>query len=82
MLSWLNIGIGATLGALLAFGPAFFYGKSVGKADLVVSLQEDRAKIVKDGKQIDESVYSADDSSLCVLLGGCLSNDAESHKPM
>jgi hypothetical protein len=71
MLNWLNIGIGALVGGLLAFGPVYFYGKSVGKSDLIAQLQEDRARIVKDGKQVDESVYTSDDASLCILLGGC-----------
>ncbi len=77
MINWLNIGIGLSIGAALAFGPSFFYGKSIGKADLVYQLQEDRAKITKDGKAVDEKVYSADDSALCSLLGGCLSNDTK-----
>lgn len=75
MINWLNLGVGVVAGAALAFGPAFFYGKSVGKADLVYQLQEDRAAIVKDGRKIDENVFSTDDSGLCVLLGGCLSNE-------
>lgn len=75
MINWLNLGAGVVLGAALAFGPAFFYGKSVGKADLVYQLQEDRAAIVKDGRKIDENVFSTDDSGLCMLLGGCLSNE-------
>lgn len=78
MISWLNLGVGMFLGLALAFGPAFFYGKSVGKADLVAQLQEDRAKIVKDGKQVDEKAYSSDDAGLCSLLGGCLSNETKS----
>jgi len=77
MLQWLNLGIGAAVGALLMFGPVYFYGKSVGKADLVAQLQEDRARIIKDGKQVDEKVYSADDATLCVVLGGCLSDTPE-----
>ena len=76
MLLWLNLGIGAAVGALLMFGPVYFYGKSVGKADLVAQLQEDRARIIKDGKQVDERVYTSDDSSLCLLLGGCVMPDA------
>lgn len=78
MINWLNLGVGALVGAALSFGPVFFYGKSVGKADLVAQLQEDRAKIVKDGKQVDEKAYSSDDAGLCILLGGCLSNEAKS----
>ncbi len=74
MLNWLNLAVGALAGVLLMFGPVYFYGKSVGKADLVTQLQEDRAEIVKDGKQVDENVYSADDAMLCSLLGGCLSD--------
>jgi len=78
MLQWLNIGIGATVGALLMFGPVYFYGKSVGKADLVAQLQEDRARVVKDGKQVDEKVYASDTATLCHLLGGCsMSNDTK-----
>lgn len=78
MISWLNLGVGAIVGAALAFGPVFFYGKSVGKTDLVTQLQEDRARIVKDGKQVDEKAYSSDDAGLCSLLGGCLSNKTKS----
>lgn len=77
MINWLNLGVGVVAGAALAFGPSFFYGKSVGKADLVYQLQEDRAAIVKDGKAVDEKVYSADDAMLCSLLGSCLSNETK-----
>lgn len=71
LLDWIKIGSGVLVGAVFISGPVYFYGKSVGRADLVGELQEDRVNILKDGKKIDEKAYVADDASLCALLGGC-----------
>ena len=71
LLDWLKIGSGAVAGAVLAFGPVYFYGKSVGQAEVVSELKDDRIDVLKDGKKIDEEVFNSDDAALCSLLGGC-----------
>lgn len=81
-MTW-KIAIGVVIGVILAYLPFVNYGKSLGRAGLIQELQEDRAKILKDGKQVDETVYSADDSALCSLLGGCgVPDESSSDKPL
>lgn len=46
---------------------AYSYGKQV----VLAKLQEDRIKILKDGKEIDAKVLASDDDALCAMLGGC-----------
>lgn len=43
-----------------------------GKQSVYAWLEKERVKLIKDGKEIDDEVLSADDSGLCRLLGGCL----------
>jgi len=82
LLDWAKIGGGVILGMGLAFGPVYFYGKAVGKTELASELQADRVEILKDGKQVDEKAYAADDASLCALLGGCELPDSEPVEPV
>lgn len=70
--SYLKLGAALIAGIALAYLPFVNYGKSLGRAAIVQELQEDRAKILKDGREVDEKVYTADDAVLCSLLGGCL----------
>lgn len=71
MLTYLKIGAGAALGAILAYGPAYLHGRHEGRQAVVSELQDDRVTILKNGTAIDEQVYSADDLALCDLLGSC-----------
>ena len=75
LLDWVKIGAGGIAGAALIAAPVFFYGKSVGKADIVAKLKDDRIAIIQDGKKIDEDVLASDDAALCGLLGGCLPDE-------
>lgn len=66
------IGAGIVV-AVLAASHAWTY--NAGKNAVLSKLQDDRVTILKDGNEIDEKVLSADDSALCAILGGCLSDD-------
>lgn len=82
-MEWVKLGAAAALGAAVVYLPFVSYGKSLGRADVIAQLQEDRVAILKDGKRIDEEVYSADDAYLCTLLGGCgLSDSPRGNKPL
>lgn len=82
LFTWWKLVLGVALGVALAYLPFVSYGKSLGRSDLVRELQEDRAKILKNGKEVDETVYTADTAALCLLLGGCLPNEGQPDKPM
>lgn len=82
-LEWAKLGGAAFVGAALAYLPVVTYGKALGRAQVVQQLQEDRVTILKDGKEIDEEVYTADDVYLCQLLGGCgVSDSPRGDKPL
>lgn len=70
LLDWIKIGSGAVVRAALVLGPAYFYGKSVGKAEVVSELKDDRIGVLKDGKKIDAEVFNRDDAPLCSFLAG------------
>jgi len=44
---------------------------TAGKRSITAKLASDRIEILQDGKAIDESVLSADDSSLICILTDC-----------
>ena len=71
LFDWIKVASGVVVGAILAIGPVYFYGKSVGKTEVVSELKDDRIDILKDGKKIDEEVFNSDDAALCAILGGC-----------
>lgn len=50
---------------------AFNYAYQSGKQSVLSKLQDDRIRILEDGKEIDSRVLSADDSSLICLLTDC-----------
>ncbi|EHK57731.1 hypothetical protein [Allomesorhizobium alhagi] len=54
-----------------ALGGAYLKGRADGRAVVSDKLKDDRITILKDGKKVDDEVFSADDHSLCALLGGC-----------
>lgn len=50
---------------------AFNYAYQSGKQSVLSKLQDDRIRILEDGKEIDSRVLSADDSSLICMLTDC-----------
>lgn len=66
---WLAAGLLAMAG--LAISGIYLTGRSVGRAVVVERLKDDRIRILRDGKDIDDEVSGADDGALCQLLGGC-----------
>ena len=82
LFDWIKIGSGVIVGAALISGPVYFYGKSVGKAEVVSELKDDRIDVLKDGKKVDEEVFNSDDAALCAILGGCLSDNSEPDEPL
>lgn len=69
--------IGAIVAGLLVMG---YVGRTIyvaGQNSIVTKLKDSRITLLKDGKEIDEKVLSADDSELCAFLGGCVQSDAK-----
>lgn len=75
---WLAIGFAAGLSVGLTIG--WFKGRSDFETKIHNQMQSKQIKVFKDGKQIDEKVFSADDVGLCDMLGSCeLRNDGVPH---
>lgn len=66
---WLAAGLLAVAG--LAISGIYLTGRSDGRAVVLERLKDDRIRILRDGKDIDDEVSGADDGALCKLLGGC-----------
>lgn len=66
---WLKIGGSITIGAMLAFGPAYLYGKSAGRADERVAALTKSVEILRERNVIDEDVSSSDAANLCGSYG-------------
>lgn len=71
MLNALKMVLGALIVLPFALGIGFVYGIKHQKNVVAARAANDKVVILKDGKQIDEKVFSASDSALCDLLGGC-----------
>lgn len=69
-ISYLKLAAAGVVIALLTFTHIYVYMQ--GKQAVLDKLAADRITILKDGKEIDNEVLSADDDALCRLLGGCL----------
>jgi hypothetical protein len=70
MVDWLKIGAGAALGAVVASGPAYVYGKREGRqAERVAQLEADVNAFVK-RKGIDDEVDGMDRYRICIDLRG------------
>lgn len=67
---WLKIGSGAALGALLAAGPVYLYGKHEGRQQAAVAALEASVKAYKDRNHENAAVEALDPLALCVELGG------------
>jgi len=71
MFKWLSVILGGLAVLPLAFGAGFIVGVRQHKATVESRAKDDKITILKDGKQIDEKVLTADDSLICSMLGGC-----------
>ncbi|WP_054308564.1 hypothetical protein [Mesorhizobium sp. 1M-11] len=71
MFNWLQIGAGAALGALVAFGPAYayLYGKREGRQQAAVTALEATVKALHDRVEINASISTADAVDLCRDFG-------------
>lgn len=67
----LYVYIAIALGSIGILGFSHYKAYTLGKDVVLNKLKDDRIRILKDGKEIDEQVLSADDDALCILLGGC-----------
>lgn len=75
---WLAIGFAAGLSVGLVLG--WFKGRSDFGTEIHSKLQDKQIVVFKDGKRIDDKVFTADDASLCTMLGSCeLQNDGVAH---
>ena len=66
----IKIGAGAALGALVAFGPAYLYGKHEGRQQAAVAAVKAVAQAYKDRSDENETVDALDRAALCIELGG------------
>lgn len=63
---------GLALLIVVGLGISHSMAFKAGKSSIEQKLKDDRITILKDGRKIDESVFSADDSGLtCLLLDNC-----------
>jgi hypothetical protein len=70
LFDWLKIGAGAALGAVVAAGPVYLYGKREGRqAERVAQLEADVDAFVK-RKGIDDEVDGIDRYRICIDLRG------------
>lgn len=66
---WVKLGGAALLGAGLAFGPVYFYGKYTGRQQAAVAALETSVKVLKQRGEIDGQVSLADATALCSDYG-------------
>lgn len=71
MLQYLRLAVVALVGITIGFVAGHIHGSNATSAAIQSKLANDRVTILKDGKQIDEKAFTADDSVLCAMLGGC-----------
>lgn len=70
MLTWLKIGAGALVGALIASGPVYLYAKSHGRQQAAVAALQASIQAIRTREDIDHEVDRADLIDICVELGG------------
>lgn len=75
LLDGVKIASGVALGAVMSFGPIYFYGKSIGRHEASVYALEVSVKILRKKGEIDAQVSSSDAASLCADYG--LPNDEQ-----
>lgn len=65
-LSYIQIGAGVALGALIASGPFYLYGKSAGRQQAVVEQLKSDVQAERDRNQSDAKLQALSDFDLCV----------------
>jgi hypothetical protein len=65
----LKIGAGAALGALVAAGPVYLYGKHEGRQQAAVAALQSSVNVLRERNQIDDTISASDAASLCADLG-------------
>lgn len=70
LFDWLKIGAGAALGAAVAAGPLYLYGKAEGRQQAAVDALEASVKAYKERNDENAAVEALDPFGLCVELGG------------
>lgn len=73
LLKYWKIGAGVVVGAFLAAGPVYLYGKHEGRQQAAVAALETSVKVLRKRNEIDETVSTADAAALCAEYG--LSDD-------
>lgn len=59
------------LAVIMGLTTSHYKAYSAGKQSVLAQLQNDRITVLKDGKEIDDSVLAADDDALFCLLVNC-----------
>jgi hypothetical protein len=72
---YIKIGAGAALGALVAAGPVYLYGKHEGKQAAAVAALETSVKVLRKRNDINDEISSSAAAALCA--GNGLSVDDE-----
>lgn len=70
ILKYWQIGAGAALGALLAAGPVYLYGKHEGRQQAAVSAALEASKAYQERAETNDKILSLDAVALCLELGG------------
>jgi hypothetical protein len=70
LLDWVKIGAGVALGALVASGPLYLYGRHEGRQQAAVEAVKLAKKAYEDRNDENASVEALDPGALCVELGG------------
>jgi hypothetical protein len=79
-MKWVYMALGALASASIVAGLSIGLGYKWGKQAVYTQIRSQEIRVYKDGRQIDDEVLSAEDDSLCDLLGGCgLPNEGGNH---
>jgi hypothetical protein len=70
LFDYLKLAAGAALGALIASGPAYLYGRHEGRQQAAVAALEASVKAQKDRSHENATVEALDPLGLCIELGG------------
>lgn len=70
LLKFWQIGVGAALGAMLAVGPVYLYGKHAARVEAKAEQAIETAKSYKERAEINDKVQTFDAIALCLELGG------------
>lgn len=73
LLKFWQIGVGAVVGIALASAPIYLYGAHEGRKQAAMAQAIETAKSYKERAEINEKVETLDAISLCLELGGGLS---------